>query len=157
MCGYKRIGETKGENKMKKKVIVLIALVAVIGIAIGAMLLLRPNEPAVDDVTPPVIDGVKDILCAAGDTVNLLDGVVATDDIDGDITDKIVIETMPTLVVTDGTVTPEKPGSLVIMHSSYRCFRFSSNRAHSRKIMHSYKSMSSFLHRFKIKYRRIKI
>ena len=56
----------------------LTTALAVIGLAACG-----PKVPA--DETAPVINGVKDLTCTVNETVNLLSGVTAVDETDGDI------------------------------------------------------------------------
>lgn len=61
------------------------------------------------DTTKPVFSGIKQSLtCEAGKPFNLLEGVSAVDDVDGDLTSKISVSTMPELTVTNGVITPSK-------------------------------------------------
>ena len=54
------------------------------------------------DTTKPVFSGIKQSLtCEAGKPFNLLEGVSAVDDVDGDLTSKISVSTMPELTVTN--------------------------------------------------------
>lgn len=67
------------------------------------------STPAQTDTVKPVFSGVKTSLeCEAGKEFNLLTGVSAVDDVDGDLTSKIVVTTMPELTVTNGVINPTK-------------------------------------------------
>lgn len=73
------------------------------------------QQPA--DETAPVINGVKDLNCSVNETVNLLSGVTAVDETDGDITDNIEISIMPTLTVTEGKTTPTQTGDYEVAYT----------------------------------------
>lgn len=59
----------------------------------------------------PQISGVSDKVVQAGSEINVLDGVIANDDEDGNITKKILIESTPSLNFENGKVIPSKAGS----------------------------------------------
>ena len=94
---------------MKKLMLSLTTALAVIGLAACG-----PKAPA--DETAPVINGVKDLTCTVNETVNLLSGVSAVDETDGDITEKINVTLMPTLTVNDGKVTPGATGDYEVQY-----------------------------------------
>lgn len=57
------------------------------------------------DATAPVIDGVEDITVYRNSEPDYLDGVTATDDVDGDLTSAIVVDSSAVDVSTVGTYT----------------------------------------------------
>ena len=57
---------------------------------------------------PPVIEGIKDIKIHVGESIDLKEGVKATDDIEGDITSRIII---------NGQVDNQTPGIYEIMYT----------------------------------------
>lgn len=67
--------------------------------------------------TEPELTGVADQTIEAGQEFNALDGVVATDAEDGDITTKIVIDATPSLAFKNGKAVPEKAGSYELTYS----------------------------------------
>lgn len=67
--------------------------------------------------TAPKITGAADIAVMAGNEINLLSGVSATDAEDGDLTSVIRVETMPELTIKNGTATPDTAGSYEITYS----------------------------------------
>lgn len=70
------------------------------------------------DEVEPEISGVKTTLTATvNQEINLLAGVTATDDVDGNITDKIEVTTLPELPVNNGKVTVANPGDYEIQYS----------------------------------------
>ena len=87
---------------MKKFVRGSILLAALI--ALGAC----NNNPAPSkDEVAPMLTGVQTTLtCEAGTELDLLSGITAIDDVDGDITNKITVSTMPELTVTNGVIAP---------------------------------------------------
>ena len=95
---------------MKKLVLSLLAALSIVGLASCN------NESKVTDETAPVINGVKDLNCSVNETVNLLTGVTAVDETDGDITEKIEISIMPTLTVTNGQTTPTQTGDYEVAY-----------------------------------------
>ncbi|MGE4321134.1 MAG: immunoglobulin-like domain-containing protein [Acholeplasmataceae bacterium] len=68
------------------------------------------DDNNVVDTVDPVISGAADITITAGDTLDLLDGVTATDDTDGIITSSITVI---------GTVETNTPGTYTIVYSVY--------------------------------------
>ena len=65
------------------------------------------NTGPADDVKP-VIEGVQTKLtCVAGQDFNLLTGITATDNVDGDITSNITVSTFPDMTVTAGVISPD--------------------------------------------------
>lgn len=70
------------------------------------------------DTEAPVISGVKDsVSIQLGDSFNALEGLSATDNVDGDITSSIVITSNPQLTFTDGVACPESKGAYEITYS----------------------------------------
>ena len=63
------------------------------------------NSSAAEDDEEPVISGVQSLTCEAGKSLNLLEGVTAADDKDGDITSKIQVSIMPERPIVNGVVT----------------------------------------------------
>ena len=59
------------------------------------------------DTTAPVISGVQmSLSCEAGQTFNLLEGITAQDNVDGDITNRIVVAAFPDLAINNGVISP---------------------------------------------------
>ena len=95
---------------MKKLFVLLIALLV-------SFSLTACNDTAAKDEVEPEIAGVKaKITGVVGEEVNLLEGVTATDNVDGNITANIVVTTMPNMTVTNGKVTPTLPGDYEIQY-----------------------------------------
>lgn len=67
--------------------------------------------------TAPTISGTKDLNVEAGQAVNVLEGVTASDKEDGDITGKITVESSPALTFQNGSATPENPGDYELVYS----------------------------------------
>lgn len=67
--------------------------------------------------TSPVITGVSDRTVEAGQEFNALEGIIAEDAEDGDITAKIVVEAVPGLEFKNGKVVPEKAGSYELTYT----------------------------------------
>lgn len=65
----------------------------------------------------PVLTGVKDLTCEAQSEINVLAGVTATDEEDGDLTTTITVESSPALSFTDGKATPPKAGDYELTYS----------------------------------------
>lgn len=65
----------------------------------------------------PEVDGAHDIDCVTNSSVDLLDGVAALDDEDGDITPDMVITIAPNVEVTNGYATFEEEGSYRVTYS----------------------------------------
>lgn len=85
--------------KTTKKVLAVL-LASTLGLSVVSC----DNKPK--DTVKPEIAGMVDEVVEAGKTVNLLDGVTATDDVDGDITNKIELTILPNLPIQNGMVTP---------------------------------------------------
>ena len=64
-------------------------------------------EVIIPDTTAPVIDGVEDMVVTKGEEVDVLANVTATDETDGDLTDKIVV---------DGEVDVDTAGEYTIVY-----------------------------------------
>ncbi len=76
-----------------------------------------PEETKPADEIVPEITGVKATMTATvNETVDLLAGVSAKDDVDGDITSSIQLTIMPELPITDGKITPTATGSYEIAY-----------------------------------------
>lgn len=57
------------------------------------------------DSVEPIFSGVKaQMSCQAGESLNLLEGVTAVDDVDGNITNKIQVSIMPERAIVNGVV-----------------------------------------------------
>lgn len=94
---------------MKKIILLLVAVFSLIGLT-------ACGETAPKDEVEPEISGVKDLTVIAGEEINLLEGVTATDDVDGNITSKIEVTTLPALTVTNGKVTPTLQGDYEVQY-----------------------------------------
>lgn len=95
--------------KMKKRILSLAVILAV-GLA-------SCSSTPKDEVSP-VLNGVSNNLAVeAQSEINLLEGISAVDDVDGDITSSIAITVMPELSVTDGKVTPIDSGDYEVKYS----------------------------------------
>lgn len=93
-----------------KKRLVLVTLVAALGLA-------SCGEKKEKDETAPVISGAENVSCAVNETIDLLKGVSAVDDVDGDLTSSIQITLMPSLTVTSGKVTPTLDGDYEVKYA----------------------------------------
>ncbi len=70
------------------------------------------------DTEAPVISGVKDSTSIQlGDAFNALDGVTASDNVDGDLTSSIVLSSNPELTFTNGVCQPSGKGAYEIIYS----------------------------------------
>ena len=59
------------------------------------------------DTTAPVISGVQlSLSCESGQPFNLLEGITAQDNVDGDITSRIQVSAFPELEITNGVINP---------------------------------------------------
>lgn len=65
----------------------------------------------------PVISGVQDSMVEAGSEFDAFAGVTATDKEDGDVSDKIVVEAMPSLDFKNGKATPASAGSYELTYT----------------------------------------
>ncbi len=65
----------------------------------------------------PVISGVQDSSVEAGSEFDAFAGVTASDKEDGDVSDKIVVEAMPSLDFKNGKATPATAGSYELTYS----------------------------------------
>ncbi|NLG82330.1 MAG: DUF5011 domain-containing protein [Bacilli bacterium] len=76
------------------------------------------REKTTEENTAPEILGVKtEVQIEVGQTWDALKDVTATDAEDGDLTNSIVITSMPELTVTDGIITPTNTGTYYITYS----------------------------------------
>lgn len=94
---------------MKKGIVVLSGLLA-LGLAACSN-----NRTPKDDVAPE-ITGNQDKVCTVDEEVNLLEGLSAIDDVDGDITENIEVNLIPSLDVTNGRVTPRETGDYEVQY-----------------------------------------
>lgn len=70
------------------------------------------------DEVAPEITGVKSTVAVeSGEVFDALAGVTATDDVDGDLTDKITVSSIPELTFTDGKATVTDQGDYEIIYS----------------------------------------
>ena len=77
-----------------------------------------PTEaPAPAENAAPVISGAQDLTVAAGDEIDLLAGLTATDAEDGDLTGMIAIDSTPALAIKNGKATPENAGDYELVFS----------------------------------------
>lgn len=65
----------------------------------------------------PELTGVSDKAVAAGSEFDAMDGVNANDKEDGDLTQKVVIESTPSLDFVNGKVTPDKAGTYELTYT----------------------------------------
>ena len=93
-----------------KKGLVLVTLLAALGLA-------SCGGKTAKDETSPVISGAANMSCAVNETIDLLKGVTAVDDVDGDVTEAIEITLMPSLTVTNGKVTPILDGDYEVKYA----------------------------------------
>ena len=93
---------------MKKGLLTLGALVA-LGLA-------SCGEAPAKDTVNPIISGNKDVTTTVSESINLLDGISANDDVDGDLTSKVTVTVMPELTVSNGSVTPTAAGSYEVAY-----------------------------------------
>ncbi len=98
---------------MKKKLFAIL-----IAGTMAATVLAGCNPTENGENTNPEIKGVQDMLTVvAGSQIDVLEGVTATDAEDGDLTNKIVVKSTPSLTFTDGKATPEQAGSYELTYS----------------------------------------
>lgn len=67
--------------------------------------------------TEPEITGASDKTVEAGSEIDVLEGITASDAEDGDITEKIVIESTPELDIKNGKATPDKAGDYELTYT----------------------------------------
>ena len=89
-------------------------------ISLGALLALTlascNQQPKVNDKVAPEISGQSDKICQVDEEVNLLSGIKALDDVDGDLTAEVVVTCLPALTVKDGKVKPSQTGEYEIQY-----------------------------------------
>ncbi|MBQ3253753.1 MAG: hypothetical protein IJA65_04270 [Acholeplasmatales bacterium] len=95
---------------MKKVLLSLVAGLSILGLASCN------GEDKPKDETAPVISGVQDLVCTVDQTINLLNGVTAVDETDGDITSNIEITLLPEMTVNNGSVTPTATGDYEVAY-----------------------------------------
>ena len=97
--------------KCKKLAAAVLAVILVFALCSACAPKEKPNEA-------PVLTGVQETReTDAGKVFDALAGVTATDTEDGDITDKITVTSVPTLIFTDGKTTPTESGDYELAYS----------------------------------------
>ena len=100
----------QNREEIEKGKLVLVTLLAALGLA-------SCGGKTAKDETSPVISGAANMSCAVNETIDLLKGVTAVDDVDGDVTEAIEITLMPSLTVTNGKVTPILDGDYEVKYA----------------------------------------
>ena len=86
-------------------------------LTLGVLTLTSCNGAPKDTIAPE-IDGVLfEATCKVGDSYDLLNGITAYDETDGDITDRIEVDVYPSGNVANGIFTPEHMGEYEISYS----------------------------------------
>ena len=65
----------------------------------------------------PSITGAQDLVVEAGSSIDVLNGLTASDKEDGDLTAMITVESSPALTFSNGKATPETAGSYELVYS----------------------------------------
>ncbi len=90
-------------------------------VALGALILLTgctSVTPSVEDKIAPVFSGVPLTATISANTeYDALSNVTVNDNVDGDLTSKIKVSTMPELTVLNGKITPLETGDYEIIYS----------------------------------------
>ena len=106
-----KFGKYKGENEVKKLLVVWITLLALLFVTACK------QEETAENVAP-VLTGVEaDVEIDLGQSWDALDGVTASDEEDGDLTSSIVVTSIPNLTLTEGVVTPTETGDYYFTYS----------------------------------------
>lgn len=95
---------------MKKLNKVLASLLS-IGIVLGLV------SCSTQENSPPEISGVEDETISVGEEFDAMQGVSASDEEDGDLTDKVKIESLPELEFNNGITKPEEAGTYELTYS----------------------------------------
>lgn len=95
-----------------KKIILM-----VLGLVLTVALFACGDDKGPADKDAPVISGVANKVAIVEDEVNLLEGVTAKDEVDGDLTANIQVTTLPAMTVTNGKVTPASTGDYEIAYT----------------------------------------
>lgn len=99
---------------MKKKIFALLIAGTMAATVLAGC---TPTENGGEN-TKPEIKGVQDTLTVvSGSQIDVLAGVTATDAEDGDLTNKIVVKSTPSLTFSDGKATPTQAGSYELTYS----------------------------------------
>ncbi len=88
-------------------------------LAVSALLMcVSCGENNVKDELSPIISGVDiESTCKVNEEFDLLDGVEAIDNIDGDITDKIEISILPSIPINNGVIVATETGDYEVCYS----------------------------------------
>lgn len=88
-------------------------------LAISALLMcVSCGENNIKDELSPIISGVEiESTCKVNEEFDLLDGVEAIDNVDGDITDKIEITILPSIPVNNGIIIATETGDYEVCYS----------------------------------------
>ncbi len=75
----------------------------------------EPEQPAENKA--PAIAGTHDLTVEAGSEIDVLSGVTASDEEDGDLTARIAVSATPSLTFTNGKAIPQNPGTYELVYS----------------------------------------
>ena len=97
---------------MKK--LLFLFLVTIFAFSLSAC---QPKETPGGNVIPSISGVVAEVDIDLGQSFDALDGVTASDEEDGDLTDSIVVTSIPALTFTDGVATPVDTGDYYITYT----------------------------------------
>lgn len=103
-----------------RKIITILSLIVSLMLILGTVSCSKDSAETTTASAPntkPSITGVIDTAVEAGSEFNALQGVVASDQEDGDITNMIVIDSTPSMSFRNGKAIPEKAGSYELVYS----------------------------------------
>ena len=98
-----------------KRTIIVLALVLLVILGLALYLILGNGSKK--ENTAPTISGAADMTVEAGSSIDVMAGLKAADEEDGDLTAMITVESSPKLTFRNGKATPETAGDYELVYT----------------------------------------
>ena len=98
-----------------KRTIIVLALVLLVILGLALYLILGNGSKK--ENTAPTISGAADMTVEAGSSIDVMAGLKAADEEDGDLTARITVESSPKLTFRNGKATPETAGDYELVYT----------------------------------------
>ena len=103
--------------KNKRTLIIIIAIVLLAALGLGLYLILGNGGGNQKENTAPTISGEADMTVEAGSSIDVMAGLKASDEEDGDLTAMITVESSPALTFQNGKATPQTAGTYELVYT----------------------------------------